>query len=650
MAKQNDYTAQNIQVLEGLEPVRKRPAMYIGSTDIIGLHESLREIVDNAVDESLAGESKNVWVILNKDGSATVVDDGRGIPVDEVPGYKKSGLEMVMTKLHAGGKFGGGAYKVSGGLHGVGSSVVNALSTKMWVEVRRDGKLYRQEYAMGIPTTKLLELTLKDSYLNTTFPNKRIAALTHGTTATFYPDGSIFQTTEFESNIILKLIRERAFLVSKLYFHFFDLREDTPRELNLYFEGGILSLVKKINENKLLVHSPIYFKKEVNEVLVEVGLQYNDGIAENVESFVNVINTINGGTHVAGFRNALTRSINDYAKKLGAIKDADDTITGEDTREGLTAVVAIRMEQNNIQFEGQTKGKLGNSEIQPLVYQVVKEGLDTFFEENPQEAKQVVAKGQLAARARLAARAAKDAILRKGAFEGGSLPGKLADCQEKNPEVSELYIVEGDSAGGSAKQGRDRKFQAILPLGGKILNTERARLDKIVEFESLKDMIIALGMGIGDTTNLAKLRYHRVIIMTDADVDGEHIETLLLTFFYRHLKSIIENGYLYIAKPPLYKLSFGKQSHYVYSDEEKDKIVSENKGTNWSIQRYKGLGEMNPEQLWETTMNPANRILKKISLTDSEESDAVFTMLMGSEVPPRKHFIQENAKLANVDI
>ncbi len=650
MANNNEYTAQNIQVLEGLEPVRKRPAMYIGSTDVTGLHESLREIIDNAVDESLAGQANNVWVILNKDGSATIVDDGRGIPVDEVPGYKKSGLEMVMTKLHAGGKFGGGAYKVSGGLHGVGASVVNALSTRMWVEVRRNGKLYRQEYQVGKPTTKLLELTPADSYLHEIFPDKRLTKLKSGTTSTFYPDGSIFQTTEFDRTIVLRLIRERAFLVSKIYFHLYDLREDPIKETHLYYEGGILSLVKKMNENKVVIHKPIYYSKEVNEVFVEVALQYNDGIAENVESFVNVINTVNGGTHVAGFRTALTRAINDYAKKSGAAKDNDEPITGEDTKEGLTAVISIRMEQNNIQFEGQTKGKLGNSEVQPIVYAVVKEGLDTFFEENPSEGRQVVAKGQLAVRARLAARAAKDAILRKGAFEGGSLPGKLADCQEKNPAVSELYIVEGDSAGGSAKQGRDRKFQAILPLGGKILNTERARLDKIVEFESLKDMIIALGMGIGDTINLDKLRYHRIIIMTDADVDGEHIETLLLTFFYRHMKSIIENGYLYVAKPPLYKLSYAKEEHYVYSDDEKDVIVKEGGGKNYSIQRYKGLGEMNPEQLWETTMNPKNRILKKVGISDGEDSDMVFSMLMGEEVPPRKHFIQENAKLANLDI
>jgi DNA gyrase subunit B len=650
MAKPNEYTAQNIQVLEGLEPVRKRPAMYIGSTDVIGLHESLREVIDNAVDESLAGFAKNAWVILNKDGSATVIDDGRGIPVDIVPGYKKSGLEMVMTKLHAGGKFGGGAYKVSGGLHGVGASVVNALSTRMWVEVRRNGKLYRQEYSQGIPTTKLLELSFSDSHLKELFPEKRVLGLKSGTASTFYPDGTIFQTVDFERNTALRLLRERAFLVSKIYFHLYDYREEKVKETHMYYEGGVLSLVKKMNENKIVIHQPFYFSKEVNEVLVEASLQYNDGISENVESFVNVINTVNGGTHVTGFRTALTRAINDYGKKIGAIKDNDEAITGEDTSEGLTAVVSIRMEQNNIQFQGQTKGKLGNTEIQPLVYSVVKEGLDRFFEENPQDGKSVVAKGQLAVRARLAARAAKDAILRKGAFEGGSLPGKLADCQEKNPAVSELYIVEGDSAGGSAKQGRDRKFQAILPLGGKILNTERARLDKIVEFESLKDMIIALGMGIGESTNLEKLRYHRIIIMTDADVDGEHIETLLLTFFYRHMKSIIENGYLYVAKPPLYKLSHGKEEHYVYSDDEKDVVTKAGGGKNYSIQRYKGLGEMNPEQLWETTMNPANRILKKVNISDAEDSDMVFTMLMGEEVPPRKHFIQENAKLANLDI
>ncbi len=652
MAKSDSsYTAKNIQVLEGLEPVRKRPAMYIGSIDSVGLHETLREIIDNSVDESLAGEAKNVWVVLSKDGSATVVDDGRGIPVDNVAGYGKSALEMVMTKLHAGGKFGGGAYKVSGGLHGVGSSVVNALSNKMWVEVRRDGKIYRQDYERGITKSKVEEMPFSESRLKDIVPDARIKDLKTGTAATFYPDDSIFTTVEFESSVVLKLIRERAYIVSKLYFHFYDLREGKEKELHMYFEGGIVSLVKKLNEGKGPIHPAIFVRKEVDEVLVEVALQYNEGISDNTESFVNVINTVNGGSHVTGFKMALTRVINDYGKKIGAFKSENDSITGDDTLEGLTAVVAIRMEQNKIQFEGQTKGKLGNSEIQPLVQAVVKEGLSMYFEENPSDARTILNKAYLAAKARLAARAAKDAILRKGAFEGSSLPGKLADCQEKDPAVSELYIVEGDSAGGSAKQGRDRKFQAILPLGGKILNTERARLDKIVEFESLKDMIIALGMGIGETINMDKLRYHRVIIMTDADVDGEHIETLLLTFFYRHLRPVIDMGYLYVAQPPLYKIQLSKESYYAYSDEERDKLLVDHaKGRTPSIQRYKGLGEMNPEQLWETTMDPKNRVLKKVNIADAEEVDRVFTMLMGEEVPPRKHFIQENAKLANLDI
>ncbi len=650
MAAANDYSAQQIQVLEGLEPVRKRPAMYIGSIDEIGLHECLREIIDNCVDESLAGFATNVWIILNQDGSATVVDNGRGIPVDMMPAYGKSALEVVMTKLHAGGKFGGGAYKVSGGLHGVGSSVVNALSTRTWVEVRRDKKLYRQEYEKGIPTTAVQELKINDSYLYNNTPAKKIDYLTNGTAVTFYPDGSIFNTVEFNETIILKMLRERAYLVPKLYIHFYDLRKETPKQMHFYLESGIVSLVKKINENKKGLHNPVYITKEADDVVVEIALQYNEGISENVESFVNVINTVNGGTHVTGFRTALTRVINDYGKKSGIFKGNEDSITGEDTREGLTAVVAIKMEQNRIQFEGQTKGKLGNSDIAPLVQSIVKEGLDTFFEEHPSEAKIIINKVYLAARARLAARAAKDAILRKGAFEGGSLPGKLADCQEKRAEYSELYIVEGDSAGGSAKQGRDRKFQAILPLSGKILNTERARLDKIMSFEVLKDLIIALGMGVGESINLDKLRYHRIIIMTDADVDGEHIETLLLTFFYRHLPQVLEHGYLYVAKPPLYKITIARKDYYVYSDEERDKILKEHGNGSYSIQRYKGLGEMNPEQLWETTMNPKNRILKKITINDAEEVDQVFSMLMGEEVPPRKHFIQENAHMASLDI
>ncbi len=643
----SDYSAQQIQVLEGLEPVRKRPGMYIGSTDSVGLHESLREIIDNAVDEVLAGSAKNVWVVLNNDGSATVVDDGRGIPVDVMPQYKKSALEIVMTKLHAGGKFGGSAYKISGGLHGVGSSVVNALSENMWVEVKRGSKVYRQEYSRGKATTKLMEL--KESKYK--LPVNHFV-INSGTTVTFYPDNQVFTETEFDFDTIKKTIRERAYLIPGIYFHFYDTREGKEREVNYYFEGGITSLVAKLNDNKNPLHEVIYIKKQEKEdVEVEISLQYNNGYNESVESFVNVINTVNGGTHLTGFRMALTRAINDYGKKIGSFKENEDSITGDDTREGLTAVVFVKMPQDRIQFEGQTKGKLGNSEIQPIVQTVVRDGLSTYFEENPQTGRKILEKVYLAAKARLAAKAAKEAILRKGALEGSSLPGKLADCQEKNPAVSELYLVEGDSAGGSAKQGRDRKFQAILPLKGKILNTERARLDRIIEHEEIKNLIIALGAGIGESVKFEKLRYHRIIIMTDADVDGQHIETLILTFFFRHLPEIIRQGYLYIAQPPLYKITHGKNIKYVLTEEEKDDYIKKlNSGLKVTTQRYKGLGEMNPEQLWETTMNPQNRSLKQVTIEDAEEADAVFTMLMGDEVPPRKHFIQTNAKTADLDI
>lgn len=643
----SDYSAAQIQVLEGLEPVRKRPGMYIGSTDIIGLHESLREIIDNSVDEALAGFAKNVWIVLNDDGSATVADDGRGIPVDIVKNYGKSGLEIVMTKLHAGGKFGGSAYKISGGLHGVGASVVNALSEWLFAEVTRDGKIYTQEYSRGKVTTPLKTVTT--SRLSHDFVHGRGS----GTLVTFLPDKEIFQETTFDFDIVKKAIRERAYLVPGLYFHLQDHRKDQEKEINFYFEGGITALVSKINENKEKIHNVITIHKMDKDVDIEVALQYNNGYAENVESYVNVINTINGGTHLTGFRMALTRAINDYGKKIGSFKEEEDSITGDDTKEGLTAVVYVKMPQDRIQFEGQTKGKLGNAEIQPIVQSIVKEGLSTYFEENPSDGRRILEKVYLAAKARLAAKAAKEAILRKGALEGSSLPGKLADCQEKDPSISELYLVEGDSAGGSAKQGRDRKFQAILPLKGKILNTERARLDKVIEHEEIKNIIIALGMGIGETIKFDKLRYHRIIIMTDADVDGEHIETLILTFFYRHMPEIIKEGYLYIAMPPLFKLTAGKDSRYAYSDEEKEVILKEMEtpgGKTASIQRYKGLGEMNPDQLWETTMNPANRILKQVNIDDAEEADAVFTMLMGDEVPPRKHFIQSNAKQANLDI
>ena len=655
--KSSDYSAVQIQVLEGLEPVRKRPGMYIGSTDVYGLHETLREIIDNSVDEALAGFAKNVWITLNKDGSATISDDGRGIPTDMHPVHKKSALELVMTQLHAGGKFGGSAYKISGGLHGVGASVVNALSDWVWVEVRRGNKIIRQRYERGIAKTPVEEV--KESLQNV----PAVSKLQQGTTTAFYPDASIFKDlikkNEDEStsyawdfDFIKKIIRERAYLVPKLYFHFVDTRKDEIKEVNFYFEGGIVSLVEKLNDNKVILHKPIYINKSDGDVQVEVAVQYNETYTENVESYVNVINTVNGGSHLTGFRMALTRAINDYGKKTGVFKADSDSFMGDDTKEGLTAVIFIKMPQDAIQFEGQTKGKLGNSEIQSVVNTIVKEALTTYFEENPSDGKRILEKINLAAKARLAAKAAKEAVIRKGALEGSTLPGKLADCQEKNPAISELYLVEGDSAGGSAKQGRDRKYQAILPLKGKILNTERARLDKMIEHEEIKNLIIALGSGIGDTTNMEKLRYHRVIIMTDADVDGAHIETLILTFFFRHLPEIINNGYLYVAIPPLYKISRGKDVRYAYDDNEKDGVLKEMKSGNANImiQRYKGLGEMNPEQLWETTMNPANRMLKQVSVGDAEEADATFTMLMGDEVPPRKHFIQTNAIYATLDI
>jgi len=639
MAKSDAYTGEQIVVLEGLDPVRKRPAMYIGTTSIAGVHHCLNEIIDNSIDEALAGFAKHIWITLNKDGSATVKDDGRGIPVDKVAKYNTSALEIVMTKLHAGGKFEGKAYKVSGGLHGVGASVVNALSTLLTVQVRRDGKLYEQSYKRGKPVA----------------PVKTIGKATDtGTTTTYYADPEIFKEgTTLDFNTIKKTVRDRAYLIAKIVFYIKDDR--TGEEATFYFEGGIVSLVKALNRNKEVLHPPIYITKTDEKIhsTVEIALQYNDSFSESVESYVNIIPTPEGGSHLTGFRMALTRAINDYAKKIGVTKSADDNITGDDTREGLTAIVYMKMSSTNLQFEGQTKGKLGNAEVQPFVQAAVKDGLDTYFEENPGDAKSILEKVFLAAKARLAAKAAKDAIIRKGALEGASLPGKLADCQSKDATQSELFIVEGDSAGGSAKQGRDRKFQAILPLRGKVLNTERARLDKIIEFEELKALVIALGMGIADTLNPEKLRYHRVVIMTDADVDGEHIMTLLLTFFYRHLPYLAEHGHLYIAQPPLFKISFGKQSFYAYSDDERDAILkkhaSEIKG-QVNIQRYKGLGEMNPEQLWDTTMNPENRIMRQVTIADSANADQVFTMLMGDEVAPRKRFIQTHAKSATLDL
>ncbi len=649
MADKNAYTADQIQVLEGLEPVRKRPGMYIGSTDSRGLHECLREIVDNSVDESFAGVANSVWVSLNKDGSATVRDNGRGIPV-EMHKSGVSALELTMTKLHAGGKFGGGAYKVSGGLHGVGASVVNALSKYFRVVVFREGKAFYQEYNQGKPQKKVLEAT--QAQIDEWFPKKwglKIGGKTTGTITNFIPDKEIFGDLKLDEGKVENLLRDRAYLVAGLNFNFYD--EETDTEMTFYFEGGIKSLVAHTNRGKNVLNDVIYVQKADENINCEVALQYSDSYTENVKGYVNGIYTTDGGTHVTGFRTALTRAITDYFKRMqnGNSKD-EGALTGDDMKEGLTAIVYVKMPSESLQFESQTKAKLNNPEIQGFVAVAVKEGLDTYFEEHPQDAKKVVEKVMLAARARLAARAAKDAVLRKGALEGAALPGKLADCQSTDPSVSELYIVEGDSAGGSAKQGRDRRHQAILPLGGKILNTERAHLDKIVKFDEIKDLIIAMGAGIGDTLNYEKSRYHRIIIMTDADVDGAHIKTLLLTFFFRHMPEVIRRGHLYIALPPLYKLTVGKESVYAYDDEEKDKFASEHREQKMSIQRYKGLGEMNPTQLWETTMDPAKRTLKQVTMEDAEETDKMFDMLMGEEVPPRKKYIQTHAKMATLDI
>lgn len=671
MPQSSKYSAEQIQVLEGLEPVRKRPGMYIGSTDIRGLHHLIKETVDNGIDEALAGHAKNIWIVLHEDNFVTVADDGRGIPVDIHPKVGKSALEVIMTTLHAGGKFGDGGYKVSTGLHGVGVSAVNALSDYMRTVVRRDNKEYFQEYERGIAKAKVAEIKGPSNLpYKTTFkwPSKT------GTMQTFLADKTIFSTIIPEFEKLEKQLRQVAYLVAGIFFHLYD--ERTGQEQHFYFQSGLATLIKHLNRNKVLINpEPILIHKEVDGVDIEVAIQYNDGFNENVESFANVVPTTEGGSHLTGFRIALTRAINDYARKIEALKEKDENLTGEDVKEGLTAVISIKMDSDRIQFESQTKEKLGNADIQPLVSGVVKDGLDMFFEENPTDARRIMEKVLLAARARAAARAAKDAVIRKGALEGMALPGKLADCQNRDASESELYIVEGDSAGGSAKQGRDRKFQAILPLRGKILNVERARLDKILEFEEIKCLVIALGTGIGDTVDYNKARYHRIIIMTDADVDGEHIMTLLLTFFYRYLPELITKGYMYIAQPPLYKVQKGKEIHYAYSDQERDSILKTMKvdtkpiitseeaipdetiqadkvttKSNIIIQRYKGLGEMNPDQLWETTMNPENRVLKQVTVEDATGADEVFTMLMGDEVPPRKRFIQTHAKMATLDI
>jgi DNA gyrase subunit B len=629
----SDYNADSIQVLEGLDPVRRRPGMYIGSTDARGLHHLVWEVVDNSIDEAMAGHATHVEVLVLADGSVRVTDDGRGVPVGRHPSGRDA-LEIVHTVLHAGSKFGGGGYKVSGGLHGVGVSVVNALSEYLRVESARDGGIWAQEYKRGVPTTPVHKVGPQGDR--------------RGTTTTFKADPEVFETTELSFDTISQRLRESAYLNKGLWIRLLDERAD--RERSFYFEGGLVSFVRHLNKNKETLNvRPIYVERHEGSTGIEVALQYNDSYAENIFTFANNINTVDGGSHLTGFRAALTRSLNDYARRAGILKEADANLSGDDVREGLTAVISVKMVDP--QFEGQTKAKLGNAEVKGQVEAAVAEGIGQYFDENPTDGRRVIEKSLTAARAREAARKARDLVIRKGALEGMSLPGKLADCQERDPAKSELYLVEGDSAGGSAKQGRDRRFQAILPLRGKLLNVEKARLDRIVSSENIRPLVIALGAGIGDSLDLAKLRYHRIIIMTDADVDGAHIRTLLLTFFFRHMPQVIENGYLFIAQPPLFRVSTGKVTNYASSEAERDAIVKKMNAKNVTVQRFKGLGEMNADQLWETTMNPESRTLLRAEVDDAAGADAVFTMLMGERVEPRKDFIKTEArKVQNLDV
>lgn len=685
------YSAEQIQVLEGLDPVRKRPGMYIGGTGSEGLHHLVWELVNNSIDEALAGVANVVEVVLEADGWVRVSDNGRGIPVDTVKATGKSALETVLTVLHAGGKFGGGGYKVSGGLHGVGVSVVNALATELHAIVYKDGSIHEQHYKGGVATAPI-KVTGKTKQT--------------GTTIRFKPDETIFETVKFSYNTILDYLRHQAYLTKGVRVRLIDEKHD--KRFSFYFEGGIRSYVEHLNKGKEAINEPtFYVEKQQGDVTVEVAIQYADSFSEQVKSFANNIHNPEGGTHLTGFRTALTRVINDYGRKNGLIKEKDESLTGDDVREGLTAIVSVKLPEP--QFEGQTKGKLGNPEIRGIVDTVVSEYLAYYLEENPSEAKKIIGKASLSARARLAARAARDTVIRKGALDGMTLPGKLADCSSKDMNKSEIFIVEGDSAGGSAKGGRNPEFQAILPLRGKILNVERARLDKMLSSNEVKNLIIALGTGIADNFELAKLRYNRIIIATDADVDGSHIRTLLLTFFFRHMPQVIEAGHVYIAQPPLYKLSIGKEKHYVYTDAERDALLKQladkvaSKSTKGepnpveeesveapavetaedlaalaltpqseeevgeatteeaeaevgikipglSIQRYKGLGEMNPDQLWETTMDPENRVMLKVTINDAEKADVIFSKLMGDEVSLRKNFIQTHAKsVTNID-
>jgi DNA gyrase subunit B len=630
--------------LEGLEAVRRRPGMYIGTTDKSGLHHLIKELVDNAVDEAMAGFCDRVEVIIHANGWCTVTDNGRGIPVDVQKQTGKTAVETVLTVLHAGGKFGGGGYKVSGGLHGVGASVVNALSEEMWVEVVPDpaaqgadkaGKLYRQDYARGNP---LNELT----------PTKLINGRKPGTIISFKPDSTIFENVDFDFGIEAERLRLYAFLTKKVWFHLRDERDS--REVNYYFEGGIKSFVRHLNHDReALNFEPVYVERELDGNVVECAIQYNEGYNEAVYTFANSINTIDGGSHLTGFRQALTRVLNDYARKSKILKDNDPNLTGDDVREGLVAVISVKLPEP--QFEGQTKTRLGNPEVSGQVQAVVGDALTQYLDENPNDGRRIIEKCLVASRAREAARKARDLVQRKSALESGTLPGKLADCSSRDPEESEIFIVEGDSAGGSAKQGRDRKYQAILPLFGKILNVEKARPDKMLGHEAIRLVISALGTGIRETFDVARLRYHKVIIMTDADVDGAHIRTLLLTFFFRNMAELIEGGYLYIAQPPLYRSQQGKDIRYFYNDAQLDDYKKQNKRATVNVQRFKGLGEMNAEQLWDTTMKPDNRVLLQVGVHDAGEADKLFYELMGDEVIHRRRFIQANAaNVKNLDI
>lgn len=647
------YTGSQIQVLEGLEPVRKRPGMYIGSTGYDGIHHLIKEIADNSIDEAIAGYASRVDVVLLEDGGVRITDDGRGVPVDKNAKTGLSTVETVYTVLHAGGKFGGGGYKVSSGLHGVGSSVVNALSTKMIVEVVREEQLYHIEFSQGV----------------TSVPFKKIGKTERptGTTVTFYPDPTIFkETVTFDYKWVVNYLRHQAYLTKGIYVSVRD--EHTNERAAFYFEGGIQSYVKHLNIGKDIISDHVFYvEKRVEDSMIEIAIQYNDTFVEMVKPFANNVLTPDGGTHVVGFRSALTRVINDYARKSGLLKEKEENLTGDDIREGLTAIILVKLPDP--QFEGQTKNKLGNPEVRRYVEQVMNEYFSYYLDENPTIAKKIVGKALLAARARKAARAARDNVIRKGALDGLSLPGKLADCSNKDPADSELYIVEGDSAGGSAKSGRDSKMQAILPLRGKVLNVERARLDRMLNNNEIVSLIKAMGVGIGEQFDINRLRYHRIIIMTDADVDGSHISTLLLTLFFRYMKEVVDGGYIYLAKPPLYLLkASGNKRWYAYSDEERDELIKQlitdrkEHGTKLDehdsfskqaglsdIQRYKGLGEMDADQLWDTTMNPKNRVLVQVRVEDAEKADAIFTKLMGDEVDLRKSFIQSRAKFVNLE-